>query len=95
MTGSLLQSLAYALRCDCVEVAGAEDLVNDDGVGSRDFGGQRFCQCECLLRVRGVYGKRLPDIAAVLVGRVQSLVAGPYAAELSGKQLGYGSARTA
>lgn len=42
MTNSLLQSLAYALCGDCVEVAGAKDLVNDDGVGSLHFSGERI-----------------------------------------------------
>lgn len=41
MANSFLKSLAYALRGDCVEVAGAKDLVNDGGVGSLHFGGER------------------------------------------------------
>lgn len=40
-TDSLLQTLSYALSRDGVDVAGAQDLINDDRVGSLYFGGER------------------------------------------------------
>jgi hypothetical protein len=39
----LLQALAYALCGDGVEVAGAQDLVYDGGVGCLDLGWQGVC----------------------------------------------------
>ena len=36
---SFLEAFAYALCGDGVEVAGAQDLVDDGGVRRRDFGG--------------------------------------------------------
>jgi hypothetical protein len=39
MFNSLLEALSYALRGNGIEVAGAEDLVDDGGVRRLDFGG--------------------------------------------------------
>jgi hypothetical protein len=39
MSDSLLEALSYALRGNGVQVAGAEDLVDDGGVRRLDFGG--------------------------------------------------------
>ena len=42
MPDSLLQALAYALCGDGVEVAGAKDLVDYDGIRRLDLGRERI-----------------------------------------------------
>ena len=51
MAELFLESLSYALGRDRVEVAGGEDVVNDEGVGRLNIRRERCCNRGSELRV--------------------------------------------